>query len=86
MRLVVLNTIPNGGDKLNKMNYQIKRNKILLKEFRNEERFFCNPNSHIYDVNCCKIIWEHIENLEKKKKRLNFNKLLIKSEQHFKDE
>ena len=80
MRLVVLNTVPNNTPtKVEKLNNQIKRNKFLMKEFRNEERYFCNPNSHIYDKNCCKVIWQHIENLEKKTRRLEYNKLLLKS-------
>ena len=71
--------IVSSTAKINQLNNQIKRNKLLLKEFRKEERFFCNPNSHIYNKNSCAIIWNHIENLEKKNKRLKFNKLLIES-------
>lgn len=78
--LVASKSTPMCNDRVKRINNKMKRNLFLLKEFKKEERFFCNPNSHIYDKESCKIIWNHIETLEKKNRSLQYNKLLIEDE------
>ena len=80
---MAVNKAPSGNDnpsdrqKIKQINYKLKQNRTLMKGFRREERFFCNPNNHIYDKESCTIIWKHIEELERRHERIKYDKLLV---------